>query len=64
MCAILFSMLACIWDWQLCEMAALKVPSIVELASSRTTGHDLHVYNMQIWLANIFCLAEIQTQMR
>ncbi len=39
------------------------LPSIGELASSPTIGHDLLVYNMQIWLANRFCLAEIHKQM-
>ncbi len=33
-------------------------------ASYPIIGHDLRVYNMQIWLANRFCLAEIQIQMR
>ncbi len=38
--------------------------SIGELASSPTIGYDLHVVYMQIWLANIFCLAEIHIQTR
>ncbi len=40
------------------------VPSIGELASSPTIGHDLCVVYMQIWLANMVCLSEIHIQIR
>ncbi len=34
-------------------------PSASYLALQQLIGHDLHVYKMHIWLANIFCLTEI-----
>ncbi len=38
-----------------------ELPSVGEPATSPIIGHDLHVYNMQNWLANKLCLAEIHT---
>ncbi len=40
------------------SLVQLPSRSLVKLLSL-TIGHDLLVNNMQIWLANIFCLAEI-----
>ncbi len=43
---------------------SINVLSFGEWASSPTIRHDLCVVYMQIWLANIFCLAEIHMQIR
>ncbi len=46
-----------------CSLNSESIPYIRELVSSAKIGHDLHVVYIQIWLANIFCLAEIHLQM-